>query len=162
MNREWKWFGNAGHFICGASCRFHLTTQVGKYIVSTVGQYWPERPVREIHATVHDPAWFMAHGHLKGDEFDAEYMNKFGYEQIGCDRTFETMVFKAGKTCKASGCDCGLPKIEPSELDYEPANTAGEATKNHMKLCQKWAKKEVLNGHVNPNERGQHGSGYSE
>ena len=36
---EWKWYGNAGHFICGHLCRFHLTTEVGRYLVSTVGEY---------------------------------------------------------------------------------------------------------------------------
>ena len=32
-----KHFGYPGHFICATSCRFHLTTQVGKYLISTVG-----------------------------------------------------------------------------------------------------------------------------
>jgi hypothetical protein len=32
-----KHYGYAGHFICSDSCRFHLTTSVGKYLVSTVG-----------------------------------------------------------------------------------------------------------------------------
>ena len=35
---KWEWFGNAGHFICADKCRFHLTTLVGKILVSTVGQ----------------------------------------------------------------------------------------------------------------------------
>lgn len=36
---EWEWFGNAAHFICGRWCRFHLATKVGKYLISTVGEY---------------------------------------------------------------------------------------------------------------------------
>jgi len=36
---KWKWFGYAGHFIGGNSCYFHLCTQVGKYLISTVGEY---------------------------------------------------------------------------------------------------------------------------
>ena len=39
--KNWKWFGNAGHFIAWRSCRFHLCTLVGKHIVSTVGDYHP-------------------------------------------------------------------------------------------------------------------------
>jgi hypothetical protein len=41
--RDWKWFGTPGHLIVAASCRFHLCTQVGKYLVSTVGEYYPDR-----------------------------------------------------------------------------------------------------------------------
>lgn len=35
----WKWYGRPGHFCGSADCRFHLTTQVGPYLVSTVGDY---------------------------------------------------------------------------------------------------------------------------
>lgn len=149
MKNNWKWFGNAGHFICSQWCRFHMTTLVGKYIVSTVGEYWPERGSREIHASVYDPKWLEENRNLKGDEFDFAYMKKFGYKKIGCDRTFETMVFKAGKLCVAVGCKCGLPKIVSSELDYLPANDARTATKNHMKLCDKWSK---MNPHSHKEE----------
>lgn len=38
---KWKWFGLPGHFIAAASCRHHLCTQVGRYLVSTVGDYYP-------------------------------------------------------------------------------------------------------------------------
>jgi hypothetical protein len=40
----WIWFGSPGHFIGGASCRFHMATQVGRYLVSTVGDYYPPFP----------------------------------------------------------------------------------------------------------------------
>jgi hypothetical protein len=138
-DKDWKWFGNAAHFICGNNCRFHMATVVGDYLVSTVGQLWSSRGSREIHAQVHDPAWLSENQHLRGDHFDHAYMQKFGYEDIGCDRKFETMVFKAGKICIAKGCDCGLPTIEGSELDFNGYNTAGEATRGHMELCRKWA-----------------------
>lgn len=142
--KDWKWFGNAGHFICGSDCRFHLCTQVGNYLISTVGQYLPSRVSREIHAKVYDPEWLLENGHLRGDDFDQAYMKKFGYESIGCDRTFETMVFRAGKPCDAKECGCGLPELEGLELDFEPANNAGNATKNHMKLCEKWSRNRSL------------------
>ena len=38
---KWKWFGNAGHFCGSGDCRFHLTTLVGKYIISTIGEWRP-------------------------------------------------------------------------------------------------------------------------
>ena len=143
---EWKWFGHVAHFICGKSCQFHLATQVGKYLISTVGEYWPERAVREIHAKVYDPKWLSENIALKGDYFDAAYMQRFGYEDIGCDRKYETMVFKAGKPCAAKGCACGLPKIIPNELDTLVYNDAKSATEGHMKLCRKWSMKSTKGG----------------
>lgn len=106
---NWKWFGNAGHFICAQWCQFHLCTKVGKYLVSTVGQYVPDE--------------------------------KVGYQDIGCDRKYETMVFLAGKPCASKECGCGLPSISGSELDYAPANDPKTAKDNHMKLCRKWARR---------------------
>jgi hypothetical protein len=141
MKNNWKWFGVAGHFICGRWCQFHLCTQVGEYLVSTVGEYWPERGSREIHAKVCDPKWLMKNWQLKGDEFDAAYMKRFGFQDIGCDRKYETMVFRAGKPCDREGCKCGLPSIDPSNLDFLGYNNAKDATAGHMKLCKKWAKK---------------------
>ncbi len=107
-----KWFGHAAHFICGHRCRFHLATQVGKYIVSTVG----EMP-KEGAAPDDGGPWAT----------------------IGLARTYETMVFKAGAPCKAKGCACGIPSIDGSELDFAGYNDAGSATKGHMKLVKKWA-----------------------
>lgn len=140
--QRWKWFGNAGHFICSQWCRFHLCTKVGKYLVSTVGEYWPERAVRKIHAEVHDVAWLAENGALRGDEFDHAYMKRFGYETVGLDRKFETMVFKAGAPCKSEECGgCGLPQISGRELDFAGYNDAASAAQGHLKLCRKWAKK---------------------
>lgn len=136
---EWRWFGHPGHLIVGDSCRFHLATQVGEFLVSTVGEYWPERPVREIHAEVHDPAWLIENVHRRGDDFDAAYMRRFGYEEIGYNRKYETMVFKAGVPCTAEECGCGIPEIVGSELDATGYNDAGSATRGHMEMCRKWA-----------------------
>lgn len=40
---KWVYMPHAGHFIAGDSCRFRLNTYVGKYIVSTVGEYITDR-----------------------------------------------------------------------------------------------------------------------
>lgn len=139
--RPWKWFGHAAHFICGHSCRFHLATLVGKYLISTVGELWPERGVREIHAHCTDPKWLEENRHLKGDYFDHAYMKRFGFDDVGYNRKYETMVFKVtGEVCKTKECGCGLPNIVPSELDFSPYNDAGAATKGHLQLCEKWSK----------------------
>jgi hypothetical protein len=59
MTRDkWVWMGHSGHFILGSSCRFHLNTYVGRYIVSTVGELWNDTAVRRIHASVYDKEWY--------------------------------------------------------------------------------------------------------
>jgi hypothetical protein len=35
---NWKWYGDAGHHCLSHKCRFHLTTEVGNYLISTIGQ----------------------------------------------------------------------------------------------------------------------------
>jgi len=106
---KWHWHGMAGHFICGDKCLHHLATTVGGYLISTVGNYRPNG------------------------------INDDQPEEIGCDRTYETMVFKlAGGECD---CGCGLPVIIPSEIDFLPANEGKQADLNHRKLCRKWARK---------------------
>lgn len=135
--RDWKWFGNAGHFICSRNCQFHLCTQVGKYLVSTVGEFLPEEGVREILAKSRK---LDLQG--KGDERLADWMKKNGFEDIGCDRKFETMVFLAGKPCDRKGCGCGMPLPDNwSELDFSGYNTVGEATNGHMEMCRKYSRK---------------------
>lgn len=37
LREEWKWFGMPLHFICSDDCRWHKATQIGEYIVSSVG-----------------------------------------------------------------------------------------------------------------------------
>lgn len=37
--RDWKWYGQAAHLIVGQWCRFHMATEIGPWLVSTVGAY---------------------------------------------------------------------------------------------------------------------------
>lgn len=106
----WKWFGHAGHLCVAHECRFHLTTLIGDFLISTVGAWHPI--VNGKHA----------------DEPD----------RIGHDRLYETMVFKAGEPCTC-GCCGGLPNIRGNELLFKAANTAGEANKNHLEYYLKIA-----------------------
>lgn len=122
---KWKWFGNVGHFIGGHDCKFHLCTQVGKYLVSTIGEYMP--PYSQ------DPA-------LKN--MNKPFMSKEGWMQVGFNRFYETIVFKAGKVCNSDGCDCGYPAPKNwGELGMNGYQTAGEATRGHYQMCEEWSKK---------------------
>lgn len=132
--REWRWFGQAAHLIVGQDCRFHLATQVGPWLVSTVGEYLPDSRVRDILAESRGKPLVG-----RGDARRADWMEKFGYEEIGCDRLYETMVFRAGKPCERDDCGCGLPDIDGQELDFDGYNDAGSAARGHYAMCEKWA-----------------------
>lgn len=135
---KWIWMPHAGHFICGNDCRFHLCTYVGKYIVSTVGELWPDRAVQEIHAQIRDAKWYQENKNLKGDEFGTQYFSRFGWQEIGYGRTYETMVFKAKKS--DNGC-CPYEIADCTELDASGYNDPTDAYKGHIYLCKKWSEK---------------------
>ena len=111
---DWVWMPHAGHFICGQRCQFHLTTYVGGYVVSTLGEL-PAMRVDERGRMVTDQGW----EHING----------------GCD--YETMVFRA----EPSGFEC-CPWVmsSPCEVDAACYAHAGEATRGHMEMCEKWSK----------------------
>jgi len=136
MNKDkWIWMPHPGHFVCARDCRFFLNTYVGKYIVSTVGEYLPDAPVREIFA---ESRGISLKG--KGDERLADYMKKIGYEEIGCDRKYETMVFPAQKS--QHKC-CPYEMSSATNVDFDNYNSSEKAFSGHYKMCRKWAKKET-------------------
>lgn len=129
-----RWFGCAGHLIVAQECQFHLHTRVGDYRVSTIGQYWPDSAVRRITAQFRDYKWWAENARLKGDFFDAAYMKRFGFENIGADRLFETFVFRVtGEGDHGEG-----EVIEWAEIDSLPANDELTATTNHMRMVRRY------------------------
>ena len=137
---EWKWFGRPAHFIGSFDCRFHMATKIGKYVVSTVGDYWPDEPVRDIMCKLKG-IQIVAQS---GDAKRAEQQEKLGFLEIGVGRLYETMVFlHNGEVCKAKGCCCGMPKISDyQELDMQGYNSPSDAVKGHMDMCEKFARRQ--------------------
>lgn len=134
---KWEWFGNAGHFIGGNHCRFHLCTRVGPWCVSTVGQLVWDEGAREISAK---SKGIILEG--RGDARLYDFLKRHGFETLGCGpEIFESMVFPAGPPCNAKGCGCGQPTDGGEERDMVRYMTAKEATEGHMKLCYRWAKR---------------------
>lgn len=122
----WKWYGFAGHLSVSEWCRFHLCTEIGEFVISTVGKYVPP----------HNG------GGPEGDE--ATWLKKHpNGATIGCDRTYETMVFRATGHCTAKECNCGLPLHEGGELASEGYNNPGDAAKGHMLMCAKVARGDI-------------------
>lgn len=129
---KWVWMPHPGHFICARWCQFVLNTYVGKYIISTVGEYVPDYEVREIFA--------KSRGKIlegRGDDRTADYMKKIGYEDIGLDRKYETMVFHAKKS--KNKC-CPYEMRNASNVDFDSYNSADDATIGHYEMCDKWSK----------------------
>lgn len=138
---KWVWMPHPAHLIVSSKCRFHLATKVGKFIISTVGEWWPERISREIHAKIYDPKWHEEHNHLLGDTYNAAYFKRFGFKEIGCGRKYETFVFKCQKnTVKENAC-CPWKVADYPEIDSDAYNEADKAYEGHLKMCNKYAKK---------------------
>jgi len=119
---EWEWFGAPAHFICARWCRFHMVTLIGSYVVSTVGEYVHPR------------------NSGGGEQAEAEWLRKnWPGEDIGCDRKYETMVFRMSGRCDSETCGCGHPFIDTAVLDTTGYNTAKDANHGHRAMCDKWA-----------------------
>ena len=127
-----------GHLIISSMCEFVLNTYVGGYIVSTVGEYWPSKSSREIHASIYDKEWFKQNQHLKGDVFNSAYKKRFGFMQLGAgeDSIYETMIFKAKRS--EYGC-CPWEQVSGEGIDSERYAKPEEARKGHMNYCKKWS-----------------------
>lgn len=110
---------------------------VGPWIVSTVGEYVPAESVRELMAPLRNIRLTQ-----KGEDREAEWLRQAGFEQIGCDRTYETMVFRAGSTACDTEGGCGFRQPDKFiELDFAGYNDHAKATQGHADMCTKWAER---------------------
>ena len=115
---QWTWLPHAAHLCVGNYCRFHIATEVGGYIVSTVGEYVPDSIMHKIRGK-----------------------DRTGFEDIGWGRKYQTMVFKSQVVTQPTCCP--FRQDEGGELDMVGYNDPAEAMAGHMRLCRKWAKKEA-------------------
>lgn len=106
---KWEWFGMAGHLCVADRCLHHLCTKVGDYMISTVGNYWPDG--------------IRGKKHPIGSGRDFE--------------TFVFRLGKKFARCEC-GCGVPKPS-DMSEIDSLPANDCRTADKNHMKMCRRYA-----------------------
>ena len=83
---EWVWCGYAGHFIAAQDCRFHLNTRVGRYRISTLGDYWPDgaRKPEQIGVNrYYETLIFKVEGHGEHGEGEVCHwseVDSFGYQ----------------------------------------------------------------------------------
>ena len=116
---KWVWMPHAGHLCVGHLCQFKLTTYVRGYIISTVGEYFPHT------------------NYLKDFPKELRPKNKDGFETIGCNSLYETMVFKAKKGDPEYSC-CPFVQGDELDLECERYNCPNEATKGHYDMCEKY------------------------
>lgn len=117
---KWKWYGKPGHFIASQWCRFHLATVIGKYLISTIGEYVHPR-------------------HGKGSEVkENQWLDQnWPGEDLGIDgRKYETLVFKVNGKCT---CGCDGPLHNGESLEAEGYYDARSARNGHMRLCRKYS-----------------------
>jgi hypothetical protein len=156
--QDWIWMPHAGHLCVSNKCRFHLNTYVNGFIVSTVGEYWPDQIVRRIFVEAerkfesltlntnnqivpkYSKEVIIKLLTLKGDDFDDAYMELFGYSEIGHNRLYETMVFNAKPSDEEDGMCCPYRMLTPECLFMEGYNEAKDAYEGHIAMCEKMNK----------------------
>jgi len=106
----WLWCGFKGHLCVSESCRFGLNTEVNGYRVSTVGAY-----------------------------VSSVSRNHTDYEEVGCDRLYETMVFRVDTSRPAEICGACHPVVDWSEVECKGYNDPAAAVAGHMAMCRKYA-----------------------
>lgn len=77
-HESWKWYGYAGHLVVSNRCIYHLNTRVGKYLVSTVGAYYPDHsdgmePIGLSKDDLFETCVFTYHGEINGQTFTKTY-----------------------------------------------------------------------------------------
>ncbi len=99
MSKEdWRWLPHAGHFIGATECRFRMATVVGngRWLVSTVGEYYPRFPTDRKDQT-----------------------------EIGWGRLYETMVFPCHEDAQAACCGYSASDFsERAMMGYNDAQAA--------------------------------------
>jgi hypothetical protein len=142
-----------GHLCVARDCRFHLATFIpvsprlasgeiivpgvtSGIIVSTVGEYLPEGPMRE---TLAELRGIQLEG--RGDARLDDYMRKIGWEEIGAGRLYETMVFAARPRCDGECDGCAWMQANGMEMDFAGYNDAEAAYRGHLEICERWARR---------------------
>ena len=91
----WKWYGYAGHLIVASRCAYHLSTRVGGYLVSTVGDYRLDGKSRETIGSGKDDFFETFVFRCNGDTPDGD-PNILSFEQIDGERYAESIDAERG------------------------------------------------------------------
>jgi len=147
---DWFWMPHVAHLCVGNWCRFHLATYVNGHIISTVGEYLPDSDVRRcilegnitrsFHSEEEKEKMRLVLSKI-GDDFDRYYINLLGYEEIGCNRKYETMVFAAEKIDEEC---CRYYALIEFCIDSIGYNCPSEATRGHYAMCEKFDNVETI------------------
>lgn len=110
--------GCPGHLIDARHCHFRRHTQVGRYRVSTVGNYNPYPPGSD---------------------------HKRATLGVGKADFFETMVFRTTGKPESNNEGCGCEAVADwCEIDSKRYATAGDAQQGHERMVRKYARRVKL------------------
>lgn len=138
MGKEnWTWMPHVDSII-GDDCQFRLCTYVNGYLITTIGEYLPERNIlKSIHPLDNKLQT------LKGDEFDRYFLSKYGYEKIAMGHLYQTQVFIAQKRVEEEDQCCTHHRVKGEYcIESNGYAYAVSATVGHMNLCLEYDKKE--------------------
>lgn len=91
----WKWYGYAGHFIASKKCAYHLSTLVGSFLVSTVGDYRPNGRDRETLGSSED-SFFETHVFECDGETPEGDPNVLSWSNIDGERYSQSIAAERG------------------------------------------------------------------
>jgi hypothetical protein len=113
---NWRWFGRAhpDHTPLYKLCRFHLTTHIGPWVISTVGDYH----------SLYD---------IAKDAGDSKACPLYSDETM-----YETKVFVTGAVDPSGD---HLPRAQGEPVASHRCHTPGEANRAHYRLCYEWARR---------------------
>lgn len=104
-----------GHLIVSESCEWFRTTDVGRYRISSIGEY--------VAPAIVEPT-------------------RGRFTEIGYNRLYETMVFRLSDIICTCGCDA--PEIHDwSEVAFRGYNSRTEAEEGHEAMVASYMSNEV-------------------
>lgn len=124
---DWIWMPHPGHFSGAYDCQFRLCTFVNGFIISTIGEYHPDRPKHTLGTGDRDYYETMVFRAVKSknDACGCEYRIDSGLE-LACKR------YSTGKKAKNGHMDfclkCDRGEIQNRSVPYNDVtnNTQGE------------------------------------
>jgi len=109
---KWIWMPHPGHSCVSHQCRFWLNTYVG-VLVSTIGEYVTQADMKAGH--------------------------RLKFTEIGDQRLYETMVFRAVRNDNQHSACCPWEQSR-AEFDFGEYNDPAAACVGHYAMCEKWSR----------------------
>lgn len=122
---------HGGHFCLANRCCFRMNTFVNGYIVSTVGELQLDSRIQTPFQEINLKKYV--------EEKYQSFLSRF--DTVGCERFYETMVFKAISHEDLDFICCPWEANIEEEMASEGYNDPVSANNGHLKWCNECDKK---------------------